>query len=67
MGRDGDGVDARRRPHRQGAGRIEAGIRLNGRGGVMEIFAGYEKRVDADVLDRLQQRWGIAGLRLLSR
>jgi hypothetical protein len=52
---------------RQGAGRIEAGIRLNGRGGVMEIYAGYEKRVDADVLDRLPQRWGIAGLRLLSR
>jgi hypothetical protein len=52
---------------RQAGGRIEAGIRLKGRGGVMEIFAGYEKRVDADPLDRLQQRWGIAGLRLLSR
>jgi hypothetical protein len=51
----------------QAGGRIEAGIRLNGRGGAMEIFAGYEKRVDADPLDRLQQRWGIAGLRLLSR
>ena len=52
---------------RQAGGRIEAGIRLNGRGGVMEIFAGYEKRVDADPLDRLPQRWGVAGLRLLSR
>ena len=51
----------------QAGGRIEAGIRLNGRGGVMEIFAGYEKRVDADPLDRLPQRWGLAGLRLLSR
>jgi len=51
----------------QAGGRIEAGIRLNGRGGAMEIFAGYEKRVDAHPLDRLQQRWGVAGLRLLSR
>jgi hypothetical protein len=51
----------------QAGGRLEAGIRLNGRGGAMEIFAGYEKRVDAHPLDRLQQRWGVAGLRLLSR
>ena len=52
---------------RQAGGRVEVGIRVKGRGGVMEIFGGYEKRVDADPLDRLQQRWGIAGLRLLSR
>lgn len=52
---------------RQAGARLEAGIRLKGRGGVMEIFGGFEKRVDADPLDRLQQRWGIAGLRLLSR
>jgi hypothetical protein len=51
----------------QAGGRIEAGIRLSGRGGVMEIFAGYEKRVDAFPLDRVPQRWGVAGLRLLSR
>jgi hypothetical protein len=51
----------------QAGGRIEAGIRLNGRGAAMEIFGGYEKRVDADPLDRLPQRWGVAGLRLLSR
>ena len=51
----------------QAGGRIEAGIRLNGRGGVMEIFGGYEKRVDADPLGRVPLRWGIAGLRLLSR
>ena len=51
----------------QTGGRIEAGIRLNGRGGVLEIFAGYEKRVDAAPVDRLPQRWGVAGLRLLSR
>jgi len=51
----------------QAGGRLEAGIRVKGRGGVMEIFAGYEKRVDADPVDRLPQRWGLAGVRLLSR
>ena len=51
----------------QAGGRIEAGIRLKGRGGVMEIFGGYEKRVDAYPLDRVPQRWGVAGVRLLSR
>ena len=51
----------------QAGGRIEAGIRLKGRGAAMEIFGGYEKRVDAYPLDRVPQRWGVAGLRLLSR
>jgi hypothetical protein len=51
----------------QAGSRIEAGIRLNGRGGAMEIFAGYEKRPDADPLDRQPQRWGLAGFRLLSK
>jgi len=51
----------------QAGGRIEAGIRLKGRGGAMELFGGFEKRVDAYPLDRVPQRWGVAGLRLLSR
>ena len=51
----------------QAGGLVEAGVRLTGRGGVLEIFAGYEKRVDADPLDRLSQRWGLLGFRLLSR
>ena len=46
---------------------LEAGIRVNGRAGALEIFAGYEKRVDADPLDRLSQRWGLVGFRLLSK
>jgi hypothetical protein len=45
----------------------EAGVRLNGRDGVMEIYAGYEKRVDADPLDRQPQRWAVIGLRVLTR
>jgi len=46
---------------------LEAGVRVNGRAGALEIFAGYEKRVDADPLDRLSQRWGLVGFRLLSK
>jgi hypothetical protein len=51
----------------QAGGLVEAGVRVTGRGGALEIFAGYEQRVDADPLDRLSQRWGLAGFRLLSR
>jgi hypothetical protein len=51
----------------QAGGLIEAGVRVNGRAGALEIFAGYEKRVDADPLDRLSQRWGLVGFRVVSR
>ncbi len=51
----------------QAGGLVEAGVRLTGRAGALEIFAGYEKRVDGDPLDRVSQRWGLAGFRLLSR
>jgi hypothetical protein len=51
----------------QTGGLVDAGIRLNGRAGGIELFVGYEKRVDADPLDRLPRHWGLAGFRLLSR
>ena len=51
----------------QTGARTEAGVRLSGRGGVMELYLGYENRVDAYPFDRVPQHWGIAGLRLLSR
>jgi len=51
----------------QAGGEVEAGVRVTGKGAVLELFAGYEKRVDADPLDRMSQRWGLAGFRLLSR
>lgn len=51
----------------QAGAQVEAGVRVTGRSGVLEIFAGYEKRVDADPLDRLSQRWGLVGFRLLGR
>jgi hypothetical protein len=52
---------------RQTGGLVEAGIRLTGGAGAVELFAGIEKRVDADPLDRQPQHWGLAGFRLLSR
>jgi hypothetical protein len=51
----------------QTGGVAEAGIRLKGTGGVLELFAGFEKRVDAYELERESQRWMLAGFRLLSR
>lgn len=52
---------------RQAGGFGEVGLRLKGGAGVMELFVGLERRVDADPLDRLPQRWALAGFRLLSR
>jgi hypothetical protein len=60
-----DGVLVQRGTQR--GGRVEGGVRLNGKGGAVEIFAAYEKRPDADPLDRQSQRWAIAGFRVLSR
>jgi hypothetical protein len=50
----------------QDGGLAEAGLRIDGRGGALELFAGVERRLDADPLDRQAHRWGIAGFRLLS-
>jgi hypothetical protein len=46
---------------------FEGGMRVTGRGGVLEVFAGFERRVDAYPLDRVSQNWVLAGFRLLSR
>ncbi len=51
----------------QAGGLLEGGIRVTGRGGVLEVFGGYERRVDAFPVSRLPQRWALAGFRLLSR
>jgi hypothetical protein len=51
----------------QYGGRVEAGLRINGRGGALELFAGGERRLDADPIDRQTHSWGLAGFRLLSR
>ncbi len=51
----------------QRGGTVEGGIRLRGRGGVVELFFGYARVVDADPIDRQTRRWALAGFRLLSR
>jgi hypothetical protein len=51
----------------QSGGLIEMGVRIKGTGGAMELFAGFEKRFDADPLDRQPHHWTLAGFRLLSR
>lgn len=52
---------------RQTGGTAEAGVKLGGRAGAIELFAGYEKRVDAGPFDRRPLRWGMAGFRLVNR
>ena len=51
----------------QTGARIEAGVQVNGRAGTLEFFAGGERRLDADPIDRQTHSWGLAGFRLLSR
>jgi hypothetical protein len=61
------GVDGSGNRSTQTGGRLEAGVRFNGRAGALELFAGFERRVDADPLDFLAQRWAVAGFRLVGR
>jgi len=61
------GVDGSGNRGTQTGGRVEAGVRFNGRAGALELFAGFERRIDADPLDFQAQRWAIAGFRLVSR
>jgi hypothetical protein len=42
------------------------GIRIGGRQGNMELFAGYAKVIDADPVDRQPAQWAFAGFRLLN-
>lgn len=49
---------------RQLGGRVEAGVRLLGGAGSVALFAGYERMVDADPLDRTPQQWAFAGFRV---
>jgi hypothetical protein len=50
----------------QRGGRAEAGVRLSGKGGAMELFAGYERVIDADPFDRQARHWPFAGFRLVN-
>jgi hypothetical protein len=60
-----DGSDPERGT--QSGGRFEAGFRINGPGGALELFAGLERRLDANPYDRQVKHWAVAGFRLLSK
>jgi hypothetical protein len=51
----------------QYGGRAEAGIRLTGDRASVDFFAGFEKVIDADVLDRQARRWAFFGFRIIAR
>ena len=48
-------------------GFVEAGLRIEGAAGALEMFAGIERRVDAYPTERVARQWGLAGFRLISR
>lgn len=47
-------------------GSLEAGVRLGGRTAALELFAGYERRIDAYPVDRVRVRWTALGFRFAS-
>ena len=49
----------------QAGGVAEGGLRIVGEAGSAELFAGFERRFDADPLDFTAQRWFMVGFRVL--
>lgn len=62
------GVDTERsdRPLQKG-GRVEVGLRIEGHRAALDVFAGFERRIDAYLLERTAYDWPFAGFRLASR
>jgi hypothetical protein len=52
---------------RQWGTRLEAGVRLAGSAGAIELFGGFERMIDADPLARITRQWAFAGFRLTGR
>jgi hypothetical protein len=48
-------------------GRIETGLRLNGKRGNVEFYGGWEHRADAHPLERIGRSWAYGGFRLSAR
>jgi hypothetical protein len=61
------GVTHAVRNERVCGGRIEGGLRVDGRAAALEVFAGYERRIDAYPTDRFRVRMFTVGFRLSSR
>lgn len=47
-------------------GRIEGSVQLRGRAAILEMFGGYERRIDAYPTDRFRVRWFTAGARVVT-
>jgi hypothetical protein len=47
-------------------GRIEGGVQFRGRAATLEVFGGYERRIDAYPTDRFRVRWFTAGARIVT-
>jgi hypothetical protein len=47
-------------------GRLEGALRVAGKAATLELFAGYERRIDAYPTDRFRVRWFTAGFRVTS-
>ena len=54
------------RDERVCGGRLEGGVRVRGRRAALEIFGGYERRIDAYPTDRFRVRWFTAGARIVT-
>jgi hypothetical protein len=50
----------------QKGGRAEGGVRLSGRAGALELFAGWEQVIDADPLLRQTRSWPFGGFRFVN-
>jgi len=48
-------------------GRAEAGVRVSGKQGAVDLFAGYERVVDADPFAEVPRSWAFAGFRLVNK
>ena len=51
----------------QRGGRIEGGLQFGGTRGMLDLFAGFERIIDADPVIRGYQQWGFVGFRVSSR
>jgi hypothetical protein len=49
----------------QWSGRMEVGIRISGRAGDVEVFAGYVRRADAYPTEAGARRWPLVGIRIV--
>jgi hypothetical protein len=54
------------RDERVCGGRIEGHLQFRGRAAILEVFAGYERRIDAYPTDRFRVRWFTAGARVVT-